>query len=160
MLTESKFWAVTVKEEAKSTITIIKFLITVLLVIALKLRFFINLVLAMKRNAAAILLLTVFISLQFGKVASYIYCKWQAEIIQNNPDCGCDDHLTAMFDHNDDSPKNDLSKNTVNEKLNEFTPKSLIEVQQIVFLSSGCFTEYNAELSESFIDSPFHPPIA
>ena len=114
----------------------------------------------MKRNISAILLLTVFLSLQFGKVASYIYCKWQAEIIQSKTDCGCDDHLTAMFDHDDDAPKNDLSKNTVNEKLNEFTPKSLIEVQQIVLSSSNCFTEYNAELSESFIDSPFHPPIA
>ena len=114
----------------------------------------------MKRNISAILLLTVFLSLQFGKVASYIYCKWQAEIIQNNTDCGCDDHLAAMFDHDDDAPKNDLSKNTVNEKLNEFTPKSLIEVQQIVLSSSNCFTEYNSELSESFLDSPFHPPIA
>ena len=114
----------------------------------------------MRRRISSILLVLVFLGLQFGKVASYIYCKWQAEIIQNNPDCGCNDHLTAMFDHNDDSPKNDLPKSTVNEKLNEFTPKSFIEVQQIVLSSSDCFTEYNAELSESFIDSPFHPPIA
>jgi hypothetical protein len=114
----------------------------------------------MKRTISAILLLSVFISLQFGKVASYIYCKWQAEVIQNNPACGCDDHLAFMFDGKDDSSNNDLSKNTVNEKLNEFTPKSLIEVQQIILSSSKCFTEYNAELSESFIDSPFHPPIA
>ena len=114
----------------------------------------------MKRTISAILLVIVFISLQFGKVASYIYCKWQAEVIQNNPACGCDDHLTSMFDSNDDSSNNDLSKNTVNEKLNEFTPKPLIEVQQIVLSSFNCFTEYNAELSDSFIDSPFHPPIA
>lgn len=114
----------------------------------------------MKRTISAILLVIVFISLQFGKVASFIYCKWQAEVIQNNPACGCDDHLISMFDRDDDSPDNDLSKNTVNEKLNEFTPKSLIEVHQIVLSSSNCFTEYNAELSETFIDSPFHPPIA
>jgi len=115
----------------------------------------------MRRRISSILLLLVFLGLQFGKVAGYIYCKWQAEIIQNKSDCGCDDHLVTMFEHSDDDPSNnDLSKNTVNEKLNEFTPKSLIEVQQIVFLSSGCFTEYNAELSESFIASPFHPPIA
>lgn len=114
----------------------------------------------MKRTISAILLVIVFISLQFGKVASYIFCKWQAEVIQNNAACGCDDHLISMFDSNDDSSNMDLSKNTVNEKLNEFTPKPLIEVQQIVLSSSNCFTEYNAELSESFIDSPFHPPIA
>ena len=114
----------------------------------------------MKRTVSAILLVSVFIALQFGKVASYIYCKWQAEVIENNPACGCDDHLISMFDSNDDSPDNDLSKNAVNEKLNEFTPKPLIEVQQIVLSFSNCFTEYNAELSERFIESPFHPPIA
>ena len=114
----------------------------------------------MKRTISAILLVSVFISLQFGKVASYIYCKWQAEVIQNNPACGCDNHLTSMFDSNDDSPANDLPKNTVNEKLNEFTPKSLIEVQQIILSCSHCFAEYDAELSESFVASPFHPPIA
>ena len=128
--------------------------------IALKLRFFINLAVAMKRNISAILLLTVFLSLQFGKVASYLYCEWQAEIIQNKTDCGCDDHLTSIFEHDDDSPsKNDLAKNTVNEKLNEFSPRSFISIPQIALSSSNCFTEYNAELSESFIDSPFHPPI-
>ena len=114
----------------------------------------------MRRSISAILLMTVFLSFQFGKVATYLYCKWQAEIIQNKPDCGCGDHLTAMFDHDDDSSKNDLAKNTVNEKLNEFTPKHLIDIPQIILSSSNCFTEYNAELSESFIDSPFHPPIA
>lgn len=114
----------------------------------------------MRRTISAIFLVSVFISLQFGKVASFIYCKWQAEVIQNNPACGCDDHLISIFDDNDDSSNNDLSKNTVNEKLNEFTPKPLIDVQQIELLSPNCFTEYNAELSESFIDSPFHPPIS
>lgn len=115
----------------------------------------------MKRRICAILLMTVFLSLQFGKVASYIYCKWQAEIIQNKPDCECDDHLASMFTHqDDDSSKNDLSKITLNEKLNEFTPRSFITIPQIFASSSNCFTEYNAELSEIFIDSPFHPPIA
>ncbi len=114
----------------------------------------------MRRNISAILLLTVFLSLQFGKVATYLYCKWQAEIIQNKTDCGCEDHLTSMFEHSDDSSKNDLSNNTVNEKLNEFTPRSFITISQIILSSSNCFTEYQAELSESFIDCPFHPPIA
>jgi len=114
----------------------------------------------MRRNVSAILLMLVFLSLQFGKVATYLYCKWQAEIVQSKPDCGCDDHLVTMFDHNDDgSSKNDLSKNTVNEKLNEFTPKTLVEIPQVVLSFSNCFTEYNAELSESFPESPFHPPI-
>ena len=115
----------------------------------------------MRRKVSTILLLTVFLCLQFGKVATYLHCKWQAEIIQSKTNCGCEDHLTSMFEHNDDGPsKNDLTNNTVNEKLNEFSPKPLIDIPQIVLSSFNCFTEYDAGLSESFIDSPFHPPIA
>jgi len=114
----------------------------------------------MRRNISAILLVIVFISLQFGKVATYLYCKWQAEIIQNKPDCGCDDHLVSMFGHKDDTSKSDQPKITVNEKLNEFTPKTLITIPQIFISFEKSFTEYNFSLSESFIESPFHPPIA
>jgi hypothetical protein len=115
----------------------------------------------MRRTISAILLLIVFISLQFGKVTTYLYCKWQAEIIQNKPDCGCDQHLVAMFDHhNDDSSKNDLTKNIVTEKLNEFAPRSFITISQLYISFEKCFAEYNSLLTKSFIDSPFHPPIA
>jgi hypothetical protein len=115
----------------------------------------------MRAKISSILLVLVFLSLQFGKVASYIYCKWQAEIIQNKTDCGCDDHLVAMFEHHDDdASKNDLSKNTVNEKLNEFAPRSFITPSPIDISFDKCFTEYTSPLSESFIDSPLRPPIA
>jgi hypothetical protein len=114
----------------------------------------------MRRAISAILLLIVFFSLQFGKVASYLYCKVKTEVIQNKPDCGCDNHLVSMFDHKDDSSKNDQSKNTLSEKLNEFTPKSLITTPQIFISFQKSFTEYTSSLSESFIESPFHPPIA
>ena len=113
----------------------------------------------MRRKFSAILILSVFLSLQYGKVATYLFCKWQAEIVQNKPDCGCDDHLTSMFAHDDDSSKNDLSKNTLNEKLNEFAPRSFITVPGITISLDKCFTEYNSPLSESYIESPFHPPI-
>ena len=96
----------------------------------------------MRRKFSAILVLSVFLSLQYGKIATYLYCKWQAEIVQNKPDCGCEDHLTSMFQHNgDDSSGNSLSKNTLTEKLNEFTPKTIIEVPQITSSTSTCFTE-------------------
>jgi len=66
-----------------------------------------------------------------------------------------------MFEHDDDdSSKNDLSKNTVNEKLNEFAPRSFINAPTVSISFDKCFTEYNSSLSESFLDSPFHPPIA
>jgi len=115
----------------------------------------------MRRKLSAILILVVFFSLQYGKIATYLYCKWQAEIVQNKPDCGCQDHLTSLFDHHDDdSSSNSLAKNTLTEKLNEFTPKTIIEAPEIILSSSNSFTEYNSYLSKSFIGTPFHPPIA
>lgn len=115
----------------------------------------------MRSRISSILLLLVFLTLQFGKVATYIYCKWQSEIVQNSTDCGCDDHLVAMFEHHDDdASKNDLSKNTVNEKLNEFAPRSFITPATIDISIEKCFTEYNSSLSERFFDSPLRPPIA
>ena len=115
----------------------------------------------MRRKLSAILILVVFFSLQYGKIATYLYCKWQAEIVQNKPDCGCQDHLTSLFDHHDDdSSNNSLAKNTLTEKLNEFTPKTIIEVPEIILSSSDSFTEYNSYLSKCFIGTPFHPPIA
>ena len=113
----------------------------------------------MRQKVSAILIVVVFFSLQYGKVANYIYCKWQAEIVQNQPGCGCEDHLTSMFDHNDDDSTNSLSKNILTEKLNEFTPKTVIEAPQIILSSSDGFTEYNSDLSKSFAGTPFHPPI-
>ena len=113
----------------------------------------------MRRNISAILLLIVFFCLQFGKVTSYLYCKWQAEIVQNKQDCGCDNHLVAMFDHKDDTSKHDQAKNTLSEKLSEFTPKATIIAPQVFSSFQKNFTEYNSSLSESFLDSPFHPPI-
>jgi len=114
-----------------------------------------------KQKLSAILILVVFFSLQYGKVASYLYCKWQAQIVQNKPDCGCEDRLTSMFDHNDDdSPGNSMSKNTLTEKLNEFTPKTIFEVPQIILSSSDGFTEYKSDLSKSFRGTPFRPPLA
>lgn len=115
----------------------------------------------MRRKFSAILILSIFLCLQYGKIANYLYCKWQAQIIQNRPDCGCEDHLTSMFDHHDDdSSGNSLSKNTLTEKLNEFTPKTIIEVPQIILSVSNGFTEYNTTLCKNFLDAPFHPPIA
>jgi hypothetical protein len=113
----------------------------------------------MRRKFSAILILSVFLCLQYGKIATYLYCKWQAEIVQNKPDCGCDNHLSSMFDHHDESSNNSLSKTTLIEKLNEFTPKSIIEIPQVILSSSDGFTEYNSDLSKCFIGTPFHPPI-
>jgi hypothetical protein len=114
----------------------------------------------MRRTVSSILLIAVFISLQFGKVASYIYCKWQAEIVFNDPDCDCDDHLISIYNQHDDAnANNDESKITLHEKLNEFTPKLLITVSPVIIVSKKSFAKYISSLTESFIEAPFHPPI-
>lgn len=112
----------------------------------------------MRRRVSAILLLAVFFSLQFGKIASYLYCKFRAEVVQNLKDCGCDDHLVSMFEHNDDNASNDIAKISLSEKLNEFMPGQFLEIQKDLSPLVKSFTDYTSSLSESFIASPFHPP--
>ncbi len=127
----------------------------------LKLSFFINLwkQLAMKQKLPAILILFVFLSLQFGKISSYLYCKWQAEFLQNKTDCGCDDHLVAMFDHNGQTDDGMLAHNNLNEKIAEYAPHSLaIDLSQSIPAGKNYFAEYDTPLCSSFIASPFHPP--
>lgn len=113
----------------------------------------------MRRYFSAILLLLVFFTLQFGKVAGYLYCKWKAEIIQNKPDCGCDDQLVAMFDHHDDDSKTGFTKTGLNEIINEFMPRRIIEIKVNDNEFKNCFTAYSSSLAERPQDDTFHPPI-
>jgi hypothetical protein len=114
----------------------------------------------MRQIFPAILLLLVFFSFQFGKISTYLFCKWQAEAVQNPGDCGCDDHLISMFDNNGTDAKSSHVKIALNEKLNEFSPQSFFEIYQPVNLSVQGFAGYKAALSERFIAAPFHPPAA
>jgi hypothetical protein len=113
----------------------------------------------MRQIIPAILLLFVFFSLQFGKISTYLFCKWQAEAVQNSGDCGCDDHLISMFDKDGSDAKSSL-KIVLSEKLSEFSPQSFFEIYQPVNLSVQGFAGYKAALSERFIAAPFHPPAA
>jgi hypothetical protein len=112
----------------------------------------------MRRNISAILILTIFLSLQFGKITTWLYCKWQAEIVLNQPDCSCDDHLAAMFQH-DDGTGNGLSKIIFTEKINEYPPPaSLTGLSVFLQQKKNRFAVYDSPLLKSFIASPFHPP--
>lgn len=114
----------------------------------------------MGKKLPAILILTVFLGLQFGKIATYLYCKWQAEITMNQPDCGCDDHLAAMFQH-DDGAENRLSKVIFIEKINEYPPQPFLAgLSVFVQQKKNCFAEYDSPLLKNFLASPFHPPAA
>ena len=115
----------------------------------------------MRRTFSAIVILMIFLSLQFGKIVTYIYCKWQAEVVQNKPDCGCDDHLINMFDHNEPSENGTLAKSTLNEKITEYSLRFLtVDLSICNQQEKNCFAEYDSALPQNFIAVPFHPPAA
>jgi len=113
----------------------------------------------MRRKVFAILILAVFFSLQYGKIAGYIYCKWQKEVVQGLPDCGCEDHLVSMFSQENEEHDSDLTKININEKVTEYCPKESISVPEILINSKQTFTAYESQLMENFIVPPFHPPL-
>jgi hypothetical protein len=115
----------------------------------------------MRRKISSILILGVFLSLQFGKIVNYLYCKWQMEIVLNLPDCDCDDHLVALFDHTEDGENKARAKYTLNKKITEFSytiPE--IDLSPEYNLKKNRFLEFVSPLLTSFIPTPFQPPAA
>lgn len=113
----------------------------------------------MRAVVSAILTLAVFLLLQYGKTATYYYCKWQADQQQSMKDCGCESQLEAVFggiQHHDNIAPPNLKIQWV-----ELTTASRY---QMVFRHPGINTEANTEFSDKLLDgfsTPlFHPPIA
>lgn len=110
----------------------------------------------MRRRLATISILFVFLLLQYGKVATYIYCKWQAEIVQKLKDCGCENHLAGMFS---EKTSDGLSLITVKEIISEYT----VELPDYYLPASPTFTisqfaEYDSPLLNGFTPFSFRPP--
>ena len=110
----------------------------------------------MRRKFSVILILSVFLSLQYGKIANYLYCKWQAEIVQNLKDCGCESHLAGMFS---EKSNDGLSPITVKEVISEY----IVELPDYYLPSAPTFTisqfaEYDSPLLNGFTPSSFRPP--
>ena len=115
----------------------------------------------MRRRVSAILILFVFLSLQFGKITTYLYCKWQAEVVQNQPDCGCDKHLTTLFDHDETGATGSIAKIAFKEKITEYSPQPFIVNLLVDYgQKKSCFAGYDSPLLKIFITPPFHPPAA
>ena len=110
----------------------------------------------MRRKLATISILCVFLLLQYGKVATYIYCKWQAEIVQKLKDCGCENHLAGMFS---EKSSDGLSLVTIKEITSEY----IVELPDFYLPSTPTFTisqfaEYDSPLHNGFTPSSFRPP--
>lgn len=103
-------------------------------------------------------MLLVFLTMQYGKLASYLYCKWQAEMVQKLKDCGCETHLAAIF--SEKSPLNE-ARNAVKEIAFEYQQNLCIE---ILFLVNSKFTtsylDYKDPVLDRSIMPAFRPPAA
>jgi hypothetical protein len=113
----------------------------------------------MLRKISSIFIMAVFMMLQYGKVATYLYCKWQTEVILGLTDCDCDDHLVTMFNLDGDENQDSQAAITLNEKITEFPPVAFISLATKPATGKVLFPLYNSSLADTFIPPPFHPPL-
>jgi hypothetical protein len=109
----------------------------------------------LRKSLASILILTFF-SLQYGKIASYWYCKWQAEL-QQLTDCGCETHLEEHFA---DGGLHDAPLDSIKASFSEFT---LTDTWEIKSSESCSYSVVNGFLTNNLPDphpeAEFRPPI-
>ena len=112
----------------------------------------------MRKKVIAISMLCVFFVIQYGKVATYLYCKWQAEVVQQLKDCGCESHLAGMLS----------AKTPMADAPHAVKGTSFENIQDISFgvpASSSSeshlqFADYNSSLISRTTRPAFRPPAA
>lgn len=88
---------------------------------------------------------------------NYLYCKWQAEKIQQLKDCGCEQHLTGLF-ADDQTPG---SPATLKETAFEYAEKgeaslAPLLVESSVTIGGAIASRYLYRFSKGLL----RPPIA
>ena len=112
----------------------------------------------MRKRIIAISMLCVFFVIQYGKVATYLYCKWQAEVVQQLKDCGCESHLAGVF-----SAKTPLAdgphavKGTSFEYIQDVSVLIPASLNNTINLH---FADYNASLINRSLSPALRPPAA
>lgn len=111
----------------------------------------------MLRKTLASILILVFFSLQYGKVASYWYCKWQADQ-QQLKDCGCESHLEELVADSDlhDGPQH-FSKSLFSDYI--LVSPVLIELPEHTF-QSFLGDSRPQVIPDPPIEAALRPPIA
>ena len=109
------------------------------------------------KKIIAISFLFVFISLQYGKIVSYLYCELRIEISTSKTEnCDCE---TIIADQNDELPGSDQHPNTLKDRLNEpYTTTNHTIVFASILLNTSCFTFRTNNLHNGFLNPPYHPP--
>ncbi len=112
----------------------------------------------MRRILSSILSLAVFLLLQYGNIATYYYCKWQAEQQQTLVECGCEIHLESVFGGS--KHQDGIASPDIKVQVFDYTISKSI----LVSLASNSDTNFDKEsycdaLLDGFSVLPYHPPI-
>ena len=112
----------------------------------------------MRRVITGLFLILVFSSLQFGKVAVYILCKWENSVTGSTAPCDCEKHLISL-NGNDGHDQNLPAMMSGLQSVKEFPPPSGPVIKQTAIIVNGIWdVKPDRPLPVPFLPSPFHPP--
>jgi hypothetical protein len=110
----------------------------------------------MRRIFATIFISLAFLSLQGGKYAAYMVCRWQVLVVMQQQDCDCEKHLSSA----DENTQANSSAATLvqKEKAVEFLPIFLHQLAGASQKNIHSFAEYNSPLQNGFTNTSYRPP--
>jgi hypothetical protein len=110
---------------------------------------------SLRKYIAILFISFAFAALQGGKIAAYLICKWQMEVIQKQANCDCEKHLSGIDEQTTSSP----SAGVLKEKPAELFENTFYSIYHSKpNTSSRFFSENASPLSEGFALSCFRPP--
>jgi len=108
------------------------------------------------RKFIAIAFLFVFTVLQYGKIASWLYCELRVEITnQKTTHCDCE---KIVADNNKQEPASTPHSHTLKDKLSEPYTTSAEEIISAVVINTSCFSSIANHLQAGFPSPLYHPP--
>src|SRR5687768_4027524 len=110
----------------------------------------------MRRWLAIIVISFGFFSLQGGKIAVYIFCKWQMEEVLQKSNCNCEKHLGDAGGQNGaaQSPAGNLKE----KPAEHFVTASMHLVISNIFMDLPAYPAYKSDCPAGFNSLCFHPP--
>jgi hypothetical protein len=111
----------------------------------------------MRHFVATICISLAFLSLQGGKFAAYMYCRWEVLVVLQQKDCDCEKHLSSA----DENAQASSSAAHVVSK--EKSAEYLAVCMQTFVCTSPetihCFAAYNSTLHNGFLMNDERPPV-
>lgn len=110
----------------------------------------------MRRFVATICISLAFLSLQGGKFAAYMYCRWQVLVVLQQKDCDCEKHLSSADENEQATSSAALMVST--EKAAEYEAVQLPTLAMATTKTIHCFAVYNSVLHNGFVMHSERPP--